>query len=196
MTYREVHNELTNAVRKYNGLLSRREGLISAIAVQDEALQYSQDFSKKVQDEIHREFSSLVTYAIQQVFDCDYRVELRFSTRAGRTVASIVLLDSDNNEYDPMTANGGGFVDVISFCFRVIVVSMLHRLRGSRLVMILDEPFRMVSKQYRDNIRSLLVNLSEKLGMQFIYVTHDENLIIDQCIQVRQKDRISYVTKK
>lgn len=194
-TYRQVYQALKDEVDAYYRLEGQKDELDKKLSTIDESLQFSQQFSKKVQDEIHNEFSSLVTYAIQQVFECDYRVELRFSTKASRTVASIVLVDAAGNEYDPMTSNGGGFVDVISFCFRVIIVSMHHRLLGTRMIMLLDEPFRMVSKQYRNNVRELLVQLSQKLGMQFIYVTHDESLIIDQCIQVRQKSGKSYVEK-
>ncbi len=73
-------------------------------------------------------------------------------------------------------------IDVAAFALRVSCL-MLHRPRLNRVV-IIDEPFRFVSVQYQDNVREMLEGLSKDLGIQIVFVTHNENLVTGKTIEL------------
>jgi len=52
--------------------------------------------------------------------------------------------------------------------------------------LILDEPFRFLSIEYRPKIRELIQQLSEELDFQFIMVTHAQELEIGEIIRIGQ----------
>ncbi len=83
---------------------------------------------------------------------------------------------------DPLTASGGGVVDVAAFALRAACL-MLHRPRLTKLL-VLDEPFRFVSAEYQDNIRSMLEQLAQDLGLQIILVTHNQTIATGKVIRM------------
>ena len=78
-------------------------------------------------------------------------------------------------ELDPLQSCGGGILDVAAFGLRLACL-MLQRPQPAR-VLILDEPFRFVSSHYRSNVRALLSELSQEMGVQIIMVTHIEEFM-------------------
>jgi DNA repair exonuclease SbcCD ATPase subunit len=48
----------------------------------------------------------------------------------------------------------------------------------------LDEPFRFVSDEYQPAVADLMEEMADKLGIQFIIVTHEENLKIGNVIKL------------
>jgi len=85
-------------------------------------------------------------------------------------------------EVDPLTASGGGVVDVAAFALRVACL-VLYRPRLSRVV-VLDEPFRFVSMQYQENVRQMLEQLSTDMNIQIVQVTHNPNLTTGKVIDL------------
>jgi ABC-type sulfate/molybdate transport systems ATPase subunit len=88
----------------------------------------------------------------------------------------------DELNVDPLTASGGGVIDVAAFALRVACL-MLHRPKLSKVV-VLDEPFRFVSAQYQDNVRTMLEELTRDLKMQIVMVSHNENLATGEIIEL------------
>jgi DNA repair exonuclease SbcCD ATPase subunit len=85
-------------------------------------------------------------------------------------------------EVDPMAAAGGGVVDVAAFALRLACL-MLHRPAVRRTV-VLDEPFKFVSADRRGYVRQMLEDLAEELNVQFIMVTHIEELKTGHVIEI------------
>ena len=81
-----------------------------------------------------------------------------------------------------MTASGGGVVDVAAFALRLSCI-VLHK-PVLRRIILLDEPFKFVSEQYRENIKTMLETLAKDFNVQFIMVTHIEELIIGNIIKL------------
>jgi ABC-type sugar transport system ATPase subunit len=61
--------------------------------------------------------------------------------------------------------------------------------------MILDEPLRFVSAKYQEKASAMIKEISEKLGIQFIIVTHNEVLAsyADRTFEVTIKKGVSHV---
>lgn len=128
-----------------------------------------QGLAQEVQQQAHKKISGVVTRCLQTVFDDPYDFQIVFEQKRGKTEARLVFI-KDGLEIDPMTAAGGGVVDVAAFALRLsCLVLSKPKLRR---VLILDEPFKFVSAEYRPRLRALLEKLSQEMQVQFLIVTH------------------------
>jgi DNA repair exonuclease SbcCD ATPase subunit len=86
---------------------------------------------------------------------------------------------------------GGTVVDIVSTALRVAVWS----LAPTDNLMVLDEPYRNVSAGYKSIAADLIRGISERLGIQFLIVSHDPVLIAaaDRVFEVSQKNGRSVV---
>lgn len=146
-----------------------------------EAQRIVQLVSQTVQQQAHDRIASVVSRCLETVFEEPYEFRIVFEQKRGRTEASLVFV-RDGHPVDPMTACGGGVVDVAAFALRLSCV-MLSR-PAVRRVLVMDEPFRFVSVDYRGRVRRLLETLSEEFGMQFILVTHMPELKTGKVIEL------------
>ena len=138
-----------------------------------QAQEITQEVAQDVQQEAHRKIAGVVSRCLTAVFDEPYDFQIYFERKRGRTDARLVF-ERDGIAVDPMTASGGGVIDVASFALRLSCLC-LSQPRLSK-VLILDEPFKFLSKDYRDKVRLLLEMLAEDMGVQFIMVTHIQEL--------------------
>ena len=158
-TLEELYDKLEQA-RDYNELILKVRAIF-------------QKLSEEVQQEVAEILCSITTSALYAVFKDDpYECKIRFSVKRNMIEAELYF-ERDGEEYVPEDDCGGGVVDVASFAARVAFIF----LNGSRRVLIADEPFKFVSKDYLPEIPEMLKMLSEKLSMQFIIVSHIREII-------------------
>ncbi len=128
---------------------------------------------------VHRKISlgtieELVTASLQAVFpERAYSFELRPDEKRNQVELQL-LIKEGTLELDPVDEMGGSVVDVVSLALRVVLWSRAKNRTDP--VMILDEPARMVARAHIGNLALMLKTLSERLGIQFIIVTHVEEL--------------------
>ena len=146
-----------------------------------EAQEIVQLISQAVQEKVHRRISEVVSSCLSTVFEDPYEFKINFERKRGKTEADLRFMRR-GLDLSPLNACGGGMIDVAAFALRVSCL-MLHRPRLSKLVVI-DEAFRFVSSQYRENVRSMLEGLTEDLGLQIVCVTHIEELIVGKVIEL------------
>ena len=158
------------------------------------ALEIIQVTAKLTQQQLEIHISELVSLALEAVFPNPYKMVLKFETRRNRSEADLLLQDEDGNLLSPMDAVGGGVVDVAAMSLRVALFSLIRP--KPRSVMILDEPFRFLSSDLQSRASVMLHELSEKLGIQFIIVTHEKELLesANKIFQVEIKNGTSFVT--
>jgi|WetSurSiteA1Bulk_404760.scaffolds.fasta_scaffold00320_12 DNA repair exonuclease SbcCD ATPase subunit len=116
---------------------------------------------------------SLVTSSLQGVFDHDYGFKVNIEDKRGQVEINFLVNDGDLT-LDPQYCTGGGLVDIISISLRLALWKLKQRLTDA--IIVLDEPFRMVGETRIHNAASLIKELSTKLGIQFIIITHSEGL--------------------
>jgi DNA repair exonuclease SbcCD ATPase subunit len=135
-----------------------------------------QRISMECQEACQKRIGYVVTRCLQAVFgDQALSFLLVFEQKRGQTEVRGVLVDAEGHELDPLQSCGGGILDVAAFGLRLACL-MLQRPQPAR-VLILDEPFRFVSSHYRSNVRALLSELSQEMGVQIIVVTHIEEFM-------------------
>jgi hypothetical protein len=172
-------DHLETSISEEKAKLKEAEALLHRTQAAQEILQL---IAQAVQQKAHERISAVVTSCLQSVFGKDaYAFKIVFERKRGRTEASLRFTRGDL-DVDPMTASGGGVVDVAAFALRVACL-MLHRPRLSKLI-VLDEPFKFVSADYRDNVRLMLEELSEDLGLQIVMVTHIDELETGKIIRL------------
>lgn len=172
------HHHAKRLVKEERKALAKAKLHLAAI---EQAQQICQGVAQAVQQNANAQIASVVSRCLEAVFDDPYRFEIKFHQRRGKTEAELVFLRGDL-EADPMTAAGGGVVDVASFAARVACL-VLSRPRLRR-VLILDEPFRFLDAGRRERIGELLLALAKEMRIQFVVVTHSDQLQIGKVIQL------------
>ncbi len=147
-----------------------------------EARRVLQAAAEGVQRSAHAQIASVVTRCLEAVLGPDtYEFRVVFERKRGRTEARLVFV-RNGEEVDPIGAAGGGAVDLASFALRVACL-ILSRPKRRRLL-ILDEPLKHLSADYRPAARELLLVLAKEMGLQIILVTHSPELVCGQVVEV------------
>ena len=139
----------------------------------------------KTQEQIQFHIGDLTSMALEAVFDDPYELVVEFVKRRNKTECDLYFA-RDGNKIDPLSASGGGAVDVAAFALRIASWSMTRP--HTRNVIILDEPFKHL-KGHEANLRVLEMarEVSKKLNLQIIMVS-DERIpkedIIDNADKV------------
>lgn len=170
----------------------KKKTLESLIEDIDTARSYIQEAARITQEALEFRISTIGTSMLQTIFDDPYELKVTFEPKGNRMDASITLKRGDE-KVDPLSASGGGVVDIVAFSFRVSLWSISHP--RPRNTMILDEPFRFVSKDLQPRLANALSEISERLKLQFIIVTHEDTLSMtaDRVFMVDQAEGISSV---
>lgn len=139
--------------------------------------------AKDTQQQLEIRITNIVSMALAAVFPDPYQFKLVFNERRNQTEADLLLV-RDGEEISPVDGAGGGVLDVVSFALRIAVLLM----SGYRRVIILDEPFRHLSADLQPKASEMMKMLSDKLGIQFIMVSHEEGIIdcADNIITIKE----------
>ena len=146
------------------------------------AQEVTQQIAQHTQATAHANIAGTVSRCLAAVFDDPYEFTIDFERKRGRTEARLGLRRGGLC-VDPLTAAGGGVIDVAAFALRLTALVLTHPQR--RRLLILDEPFRFVSREYRPRISAMLNTLAEELGVQFIMVTHIPELVTGVVLELR-----------
>ena len=148
--------------------------------------------AKETQEQLEYKISELVSLGLSAIFDNPYELVLNYEIKRGKTEADL-LFKRGENVVKPMLASGGGAVDVAAFGLRVAIWSL--KSPRTRNTIVLDEPFRFLSKQHQVKAGQLLSEISSKLGIQIIMVTHNQEFIsaADKVFNVKKENGISKV---
>lgn len=158
----------------------------------EKALEVLKIVALKTQQQLQYHISDIATMALEAVFPDPYELVAEFVQRRNKTECDL-LFERDGERLDPLTASGGGAVDVASFALRVASWSMERpRLRN---VLVLDEPFRYLSVNLLPKASEMLKRVSENMKLQIIMVTHSEELIegADRVFTVERRKGVSRI---
>lgn len=150
-----------------------------------------QEAALETQAKLRVHLTAIATAALAAIFpDKGYEFDVQFETKRGRTECVLQLRQGDVTT-DPMVAHGGGVVDVLSFALRASFWSISR----TRPVLVLDEPMKFLSQDLREAAADMLRDVSTKLGVQVIMVTHIPEFadVADKLFEVAVRDGVSYV---
>lgn len=116
--------------------------------------------------------TGLISRGMSRVFDEDIEVVLEASTYRDATALKIKL--KQNGLTLPLTAKGGSYAQVCGFLWQVYFTRSAQPALTSAL--LLDEPFAMVSEEFRPALGELIQELA-KAGMQFLIILHEREMV-------------------
>lgn len=125
----------------------------------------------QTQELLEVQLATIVTMALEAVFPDPYVFRIHFEEKR-QQIEAVLMLEKNGEECSPMDAVGGGVLDVCSFALRVAALMM----QQGEKVIILDEPFKHLSSDLQRKASEMLEMLRDKLGVQFIMVTHEDEL--------------------
>lgn len=152
----------------------------------EQAQAFLQDIAQKTQSKLKLQIEDIVNMTLDTCFPGEFIFQIQFNISRGKTEAELIFLSQKTNRpVDPMNASGGGVVDVVAFGLRIASYVLERNINN---VIILDEPFRFLSRDLQENAGEVLKKLSEKLGIQIIMITHIEQMesIADKTFYVKK----------
>jgi DNA repair exonuclease SbcCD ATPase subunit len=140
----------------------------------------------ETQQQLQFHISDITSLALESVFNDPYQLVVEFVQRRNKTECDLYFARQGEN-MDPLSASGGGAVDVAAFALRIASWSMMSP--RTRPVIILDEPLRFLSADNQEKASVMIKELSQRLGLQFIIVTHEPILAAyaDKVFEVKIK---------
>ena len=147
----------------------------------EEAQKIVQVFCQSVQEKTFGRISRVVSDCLKAVFSDPYEFKIILDKKRGKAEARLVFV-RDGEEFDPTTECGGGVLDVAAFTLRL---ATLRPFAGKvRQVLFADEPFKHVSRNHSKRLALLLETLSKEMGIQFVIITHNPDLICGKVIEL------------
>lgn len=183
---KQVKRDLVNA-------RDRLEQSQADLAAHEQAREVIKEVGQKTQEALGFHISDISSLALQAVFeDNPYDLVVEFVQRRNKTECDL-WFEKDGERFNPIDGSGGGAVDVAAFALRVASWSM-ERPR-TRSTIVLDEPMRFLSKDLQSKASEMIHQLSKKLNLQFIIITHEEELTeaADKVFTVQQYSGVSRI---
>lgn len=154
-----------------------------------------QKVAKETQEQLQIHISSLVSTALKAVYNNPYKFVCKFETKRGKTECKL-LFKRNNQKIDPLTASGGGVIDVAAFALRIALWSLAPN--KTRNVLILDEPFKNINDKSRilhQKLSKMIKMISEKLNIQMIIISMIPELenVANKIFRIKIKKGISHV---
>ena len=126
--------------RQIRGEKGRRSQLYDDYQASTQAHLILQEAAKMTQDNLQYRISTLVSLAMEGVFDDPYSVQLIFEPQRGKTVADIRFFKNEEDDGITYEATGGGVADVASLGLLFSLWTL--QTPRTRNLLILDEPLK------------------------------------------------------
>lgn len=155
----------------------------------EEAQAFLQKVAQSTQENLKFKIEDIVNLALESVFPNEYLFQMNFNVSRGKTEAELVFQDKRTGQtIDPMEASGGGVVDLTCFALRISAFALEN---GTDNLIILDEPFKFISRDLQERAGEILKKLSQKMKLQIIMVTHIPEFIdvADKVFEVKKNDK-------
>lgn len=156
------------------------------------ALEVIKEVGKKTEESIQLHISSITSLALDSIMDDPYELILEFVERRDKIECDIFFKRGDKL-LTPLESSGYGAVDIAAFAMRTAMWKMQSPQKRNTLV--LDEPFKNLDKTKQEKASQMLKKISHDMGIQFIIVTHEEQLTqaADKIFEVVKKGKISKI---
>jgi hypothetical protein len=165
--YHEQSGALKHLQVRHEQLEARQASLVAEQKAAAMAHELLQGMADKERLALQHKIESLVTFGLQAVFGSEYEFKLVQTVSRGLVNYDFELVCNGQTTV-LKDAHGGGVLCVVGYLLRLIVVL----LSGQRRLLVLDETFGMLSREYLPAIVELIREVTDKLGFQHIVVSH------------------------
>lgn len=184
-TCKGIDFQLTKDIENYT---QKEKQLNHDLKLLEDAQVFLQKIAQETQEHLRFQIEDIVNLALETCFPGEYIFQIKFEISRGKTEAELVFLDQKTKrQIDPMNASGGGVVDLTTFALRIACYALE---RGTDNVIVLDEPFRFLSRDLQQRAGEILKTLSERMNLQIIMVSHIGEIIdvADKVFEVKKNE--------
>lgn len=184
-TCKGIDFQLTKDIENYT---QKENQLNHDLKLLEDAQVFLQKIAQETQEHLRFQIEDIVNLALETCFPGEYIFQIKFEISRGKTEAELVFLDQKTKrQIDPMNASGGGVVDLTTFALRIACYALE---RGADNVIVLDEPFRFLSRDLQQRAGEILKTLSERMNLQIIMVSHIGEIIdvADKVFEVKKNE--------
>lgn len=184
----QKRGQIATLEKQRTALIGKLKTADDNIVYTEEATSLAQEVARATQGQVKIHIEDVITMALESILDDPYKFELDFVVKRNKTECELYFV-RDGHRVNPIDESGGGAVDIASFASRIALWS----LGTTDNLLVFDEPFRFVSKEYQLKVGELLKKLSEQLNLQIIMVSHNTNFIqqADKVIEIYKDKDIS-----
>lgn len=118
--------------------------------------------------------ASVVSDGLTAVFGEDIKLRVESKTFRDATSMSLTLIQDGIEIEDPAEGTGGSVVTVLDVLLKILLLVSAPHLRR---FIVLDEAFRMIEARHIPALGQLLRELSQRLGLQIILVSHEAEML-------------------
>lgn len=142
-----------------------------------------QEVVQQIQQHAHSRIAGIVSKCLTAVFGKKaYTFNITFARRRGHTEAELYFV-REGNKRDPLEESGGGCADVASMSLRIC--KLVLSTPPQRPLLVLDEPFKGVSPEYRHLVPEMLMSLAKEMDCQIIMATNFREYACGKIIRLR-----------
>jgi DNA repair exonuclease SbcCD ATPase subunit len=162
-------------------LLKSRQNYLHSL---EEAQVFLQKVAQDTQGQLRYHIRDIVQLCMDSIWESQVEFDVKFEIKRGKTEANLVFM-IDGEEVSLLDGEGGGCVDIAAFGLRVAAWS----LGNTRNTIVLDEAFKHLSDDLQPAAAKVIKELSDKLKIQFLQVTHRKEMIevADRIFEVSRK---------
>lgn len=150
--------------------LARVEETGKESEILDAVLGLLQGMEGAFQRNFQNSLATIVSEGLCQVFGGELEVRIEAGRKADMSSIRFQLI-KDGQEEDIMEGQGGGYINIIAFLLRVLLILAARPLL--RRLLVLDEPFAMVSPEFRHSTAEMAATLVDRLDFQMIMITQE-----------------------
>jgi len=167
-------------------IVETEHGLITSesyLRALEQAQLFLQKIAQDTQNQLRFHIKDIVQLCLDTIWPGEVQFDVLFEIKRGKTEAKLVFT-VDGEEVDPLDADGGGLVQIAAFALRIAVWT----LGKTRNTIVLDEPMNCLSSDSQPLAAEIIKELSDKLGIQFIIITHQNELtgIADKIFKMKR----------
>lgn len=163
------------------------QGALEKAQARASVLEPSQELLERLEEtwagEYEEKLSAIGSMGLNAVFpDNVYEVLLEHSTKRG-TANLDILLVKDGKRVRIKGGSGGSIVQLLAYLLRHLTT--ISPTPPLRLIEVLDEPFSMVAQSQRPALCALMKDITEKLGFQLLFSSHEDELLEAADVAIR-----------
>lgn len=161
---------LEESIMSLENQLSEHESLLKD---KQEVEEFLKKMSVTLRQDTINKLETIITTALQHILGED--ISFKIETPNDKPEAYFYVVNNYNGtivQNEPEDARGGGIIDIVSVALRLAVAELCN-IEGP---LILDEPAKHLSAEYKDNFASFLRMIRDEFNRQIIIITHDRTL--------------------
>lgn len=172
--YNSVKSSYQTTVDSLRELTEEQNKLTENKALLEKSKPFIDDLIDKFSESSIKKLEDLLSLGLQRIFqDRDYKVEIKVTEKRSSKCADLYLIDNGHAFLMRDSSVAGGILVVVGFLIQTFYVANLDIAK----VLFLDEALSNISTQYLDNFFAFVKELSVKIGLTVILITHDTRFL-------------------